>query len=464
MTVLPDAGAGSLTRTRVYAGWSLAVVGTGLLTAVLVPLHQGAAPTFEAMLFLALAVACALVGGRWPALGASLLGTLSLNYFFTAPFHTLAVESGLNVLTLMLFAAVSASVASVVDSAARRRHQAGRARAEADTLAMLNRRVLGGEYAEPELLALARDTFGARAAELAPYDTAVPAGDTAVPAAARTLLVLRGVSLAPAERRVLAAFASHVGVLGQREELARQTAAARSLEAGNRTRTALLAAVSHDLRTPLAGIRAAAETLRHHDARLPAEERRELLTAIEESVGRLTTIVADLLDMSRLQTGAVVPLLTAAVPDDVVEAALAGVDADARRRVHVAGPLPAVVADVALLERVLANLLGNALRHSATAVEVTAATDAGRVRIDVVDHGPGVPPDQRAHIFEPFLRLGDQHRGEGVGLGLAVARGLVEAQGGTLHVEETPGGGLTAVVELAAAPAGPAGPAPAVDR
>ena len=170
VTVLAGPAGGSLGRVRVCAGWALAVLGTAGLTAALVPVRQGPAPTFEAMLYLTVAVACALVGGRWPALAASVLGTLALNFFFTEPVHTLAVASPLNVLTLVVFVVVSTAVASVVDSAARRRHQASLARAEARTLAMLNRTVLGGEYDVPRLLELVRDTFGAERAELVERD------------------------------------------------------------------------------------------------------------------------------------------------------------------------------------------------------------------------------------------------------------------------------------------------------
>ena len=440
---------GSLDRRRVLGGWLLAVPGTAVLTAALVPLHRGQAPTFEAMLFLALAVSAALVGGRWPAVGASLLGTLSLNFFFTDPVHTLAVDDGLNVLTLGLFLVVSLAVASVVDSAARRRHQATAARAEANTLGMLNRTVLRGEYDVPRLLELVRETFGAESAELVPPDHPVPPGDSVAPATKHALLVLHGASLGPADQRILAAFAGHVGVLREREELARQTAAARELEAGNRTRTALLAAVSHDLRTPLAGVQAAAETLRLHDERLAPEDRADLLLAIEESTARLTTIVSDLLDMSRLQTGAVQPVLSDVPLDEVVRAALVGLPDDGR--VRTTGSLPMASADAGLLERVLANLLGNALRHTDGAVELAGSTVGHRVRLCVADHGRGVPPELRHRMFEPFQRLGDTASGDGVGLGLAVARGLAEAQGGSLLATETPGGGLTMVVELGAA-------------
>jgi K+-sensing histidine kinase KdpD len=441
-----ETGAG-LSPGRVRAGWALALGGAAALTAVLLTVRQGPSPSFEAMLYLGLAVVCALVGGRWPALTASVLGVLLLNYFFTAPVHTLSIAGPENVATLLLFVVLSIAVASVVDSAARRHHQAMVASREAGTLAMLNRTVLGAEYDVPGLLRLVARTFGAERAELLPAGSAVDAADSAAPAGRGTVLVLRRHTVDASERRILTAFGSHLGMLAEREGLARQAQSARELEAGNRTRTALLAAVSHDLRTPLAGLRASAETLRLHGERLPPGERAELLGAIEESTDRLTALVTDLLDMSRLQTGAVQPVLVDAPLGDVVAKALVGLPTAAH--VCVEAVLAPVVADVALLERVLANLLANAVRYSER-VAVRTATLGQRVRVEVVDHGPGVPDADKARIFEPFQRLGDERRDAGVGLGLAVARGLTEAQGGTLVAEDTPGGGLTMVVELAA--------------
>jgi len=233
----------------------------------------------------------------------------------------------------------------------------------------------------------------------------------------------------------------------EREELARQTEAARELEAGNRTRTALLAAVSHDLRTPLAGIRSAADTLRAHDDQLSSEDRATLLEAITQSTARLTVMVSDLLDMSRLQTGVVQPALSEVPLNEVVDSALKDLSGAARVQV---GLLPSAVVDPGLLERVLANLLVNALRHS-DVVEVSGAAEGRRVTVRVADQGPGVALADRTRMFDPFQRLGDAPAGDGVGLGLAVARGLTEAQGGSLFVEDAPGGGLVMVLNLAAA-------------
>jgi two-component system sensor histidine kinase KdpD len=283
---------------------------------------------------------------------------------------------------------------------------------------------------------------------LVPVDSVIAPGDSAADASRDAVLVLHQVSLDPGQRRVLAAFAAHLGVLREREELARQTAAARELEAGARTRTALLAAVSHDLRTPMAGLRAAASTLRRHDANLSPADRSELLEAIESSTRRLSGMVADLLDMTRLQTGAVAPVMTVVPAETIVESVLS--ELASHGRVRVVPPLPDLTADVALLERAMANLIGNALHHTDGPIEITGRLEGQHACLAVVDHGPGVSPAERNRMFEPFQRLGDQRADDGVGLGLAVSRGLVEAQGGSLHVQETPGGGLSMLIELPA--------------
>jgi two-component system, OmpR family, sensor histidine kinase KdpD len=434
---------GRLSRRRQVVGWALTVAGLPVLTAALVQLTNGTSGiALATMLFLSLAVVVALVAGRWPALVAAVAGALLLNYSFVPPTHTLDVASGTDLFALVVFALTAVAVSSVVDAAARGRAQARAAEQEADTLAMLNRQVLGGEYDVPRLLALARDTFGARDAELVTEQPAPAAGCVVLPAGAGGWLVLPGAELGPRERSIATAFATHVGVLREREELARQSLAAQQLEAGNRTRTALLAAVSHDLRTPLAGLRSAAETLRLLDDRLTDDERVELLVAMETSIARLTAMVSDLLDMSRLQTGVVQTIAEDVPLGEVVRRALAGLDESER---VVVTDLPTAYVDAGLLERVVANLVDNALRHS-DAVTVEGSTDGARVELRVVDRGPGVVAADRARIFEPFQRRGDS--GSGVGLGLAVARGLTEAQGGTLEAEETPGGGLMMVLDL----------------
>ena len=265
--------------------------------------------------------------------------------------------------------------------------------------------------------------------------------------------------------------ASVVEYSGKQFRRATQAAAeAAQLEAADRMRTALLNAVSHDLRAPLAAARASVDTL--HDPRfeLSEEERDELLGAAQTSLGKLSRLVEDLLDMSRLQSGALKPRLEPVAVDEVIPRAIDDVPTAAGRVTFAADPgsVPPALADSALLERVLANLVGNAAKHTASRIELTNTAktrnseDGDKVQtveIRVIDHGPGIPAADHERVFRPFQRLGDRDNTAGVGLGLALARGLVEAMGGELRPEDTPGGGLTMVVAVPARTAAGAGEA-----
>jgi two-component system sensor histidine kinase KdpD len=221
-------------------------------------------------------------------------------------------------------------------------------------------------------------------------------------------------------------------------------------------RTALLAAVSHDLRTPLAAAKAAVTSLRSADVQWDEEDRDELLATADESLDRLTHLVDNLLDMSRLQAGALSVFPRPAGLDEIVARALDDLGATGQAvAVEFPDSLPEVRVDPGILERVIVNLTQNALRYSPEGKPplLIASSLGERVELRVIDRGPGIPKSQRDRIFVPFQRLGDTDNTTGVGLGLALARGLTEAMGGTLEPEETPGGGMTMTLSLPAAPA-----------
>jgi len=254
------------------------------------------------------------------------------------------------------------------------------------------------------------------------------------------VVALRGRSLPASDQRVLAAFAAQATAALERRRLARAAAQAASIAAADKMRTALLAAVSHDLRTPLAAAKAAIGTLRDTELEVPAEDRQELLEAADESLDRLIALVENLLDMSRLQAGAIKLRLEPAAADEILPRAVDHVPESAGRVTLEPVPpaVPPVLADGALLERVLANLVGNAVKHTGSPVLVTVSALGGHVEIRVIDRGPGIPQADWDLVFRPFQRLGDRDNSAGVGLGLALARGLVEAMGGTLTPEDTP--------------------------
>ncbi|MDH6218827.1 sensor histidine kinase KdpD [Streptomyces pseudovenezuelae] len=465
---LPVARGTRLGRSRIIAGWLVGVLGPALLALLLNTVDLGLAN--DMLLFLALTVAAALLGGLLPSLASAAVGSLLLNYYYTPPLHKFTIADPKNIVAIVIFVGVGISVASVVDLAARRTHQAARLRAESEILSFLAGNVLRGETGLEDLLERVRETFGMESAALLertgehdPWTCAGRVGtgppvarpdeaDVDVPVGDHMALALTGRVLPAEDRRVLAAFAAQAAVVLDRRRLQEQADRARTLAEGNRIRTALLAAVSHDLRTPLAGIKAAVSSLRSHDVAWSEEDRAELLEGIEEGADRLDHLVGNLLDMSRLQTGTVTPLIREIDLDEVVPMALVGVPEDSVD-LDVPETLPMVAVDPGLLERSVANLVENAVKYSPQGKQVLVAASAiaDRVEVRVVDRGPGVPDDAKDRIFEPFQRYGDAPRGAGVGLGLAVARGFAEAMGGTLNAEDTPGGGLTMVLSLRAA-------------
>jgi two-component system sensor histidine kinase KdpD len=280
-------------------------------------------------------------------------------------------------------------------------------------------------------------------------------GQLSVPLDDDEQLVIVGARLDDQDLSLLSAFTNQLALVLESQELRAEAAMARGLAEANELRTALLAGVSHDLRTPLASIKAAATSLLQKDVVWTPEAEQELLATIDEEADRLNNLIGNLLDMSRIQTGSLQLTMRALGLDEVVPRALDGLGERAGDVVlDVPETLPRVNADAQLLERAVANVLSNALTHSPEGrkVRVEAGTVGGRVDLRVIDQGSGVPPAERAHMFRPFQRLGDAQNGNGVGLGLAVARGFMEAMGGEISVDDTPGGGLTVVLTMKAAP------------
>ncbi|GAA3217819.1 sensor histidine kinase [Actinocorallia longicatena] len=449
----------ALSRGRITAGFVLSVLGPALLTLALVPLSDRLALTTDVLLYLTVAVGVALVGGLWPAVIAALAGGVLANWYFTPPLHTLDIDTGENLLALLLSLLVAVAVSLVVDLSARYRRRAARASAEAATLSHLSTEALRSDRSVEALLEQVRETFSLESvtmlergedgwtvvARAGGTPCAVPEeADVRVSASDDLLLALRGRTLPASDRRVLSAFAFQAEAALDRRRLRAEAGRARSLAEADRVRTALLAAVSHDLRTPLASIKASVGSLRQQDVVWDAADEADLLATIEESADQLNGLVADLLDMTRLRTGVVAPLTRAVPLDEVVLKAVLPLP-PGRLRIEVPETLPQVSTDPGLLERAVANVVANALRHSEGPVLVSGSEGAGHLELRIADRGPGVADADKERIFAPFQRLGDAPGGAGVGLGLAVARGLTEAVGGSLTAQDTPGGGLTMV-------------------
>ena len=468
-----------ITPRRRIAGWVLALAGVALLTVVLANLRASVGLPTVLLLFLALVVTTAAVGGRGPAFVAAVAGSLSANWYFTPPLYRWTIADPENIVALVVFLGVAGAVSNFVLASARRAGDANRARAEAQTLAALAA-TTRAEDPLPALVGALQSAFPLEAvAVLRRHDghwqveasagspvPADPAEATVVESLSPdVVLALVGDQIAAEDRYVLNAVSAQLAAVLDRSRLRAEAGRAHVLAEANELRSALLQAVSHDLRTPLASIKAAASSLQDKDVPWSPEDREEFVTTIVEETDRLIALVANLLDMSRLQVGALQSALQPVLLEEVVLGAVASLGPRASDvRLHLDDGLPPVEADPALLERAIANVVENAVRWSPPdqPVRIEAGAFGDRIDLRVVDRGPGIPVGRLEQVFAPFQRLGDTDAGTGVGLGLAVARGFVQAMRGTVEIEDTAGGGTTVVIGLPAATGTTAaGPQPA---
>jgi two-component system sensor histidine kinase KdpD len=479
-------------RERRLTSWLAAIVVPsaicGLIVGLLDPILGVGG---ESALFFVGVLLVALLGGVAPAALSAVLSGLLLNYFLIEPRYTFTIAEPDSAITALVLLVVAVAVAALVDSAAKRAREATLASQEAELLALFAGSVLRGADLGA-LLERVRETYSQRAVsmlrvnhdsevenqeiiacvgqnpcvDVESADTAIEVGDD------EFWMLMSGRKLAARDRRVLGAVAKQAAGLVKQRELTEEAGKAEAIAQADELRRSLLSAVSHDLRTPLAAAKAAVSSLRSNEVDFSAEDTAELLATIEESIDQLTALVGNLLDSSRLAAGVVRPELRRVYLEEVVQRALLGISkgltgfGSAGRSAATRGMTPGgldrvkvevgdavAMADAGLLERVLANLIDNALRYAHDSpVRVNAGQVGDRVLIAVIDEGPGIPRGAEEQLFAPFQRLGDHDTSIGVGLGLSVARGFVEAMGGTISATDTPGGGLTAEIELAAPP------------
>jgi two-component system sensor histidine kinase KdpD len=483
-----------LSPRRRLAALIIGLAGFPLLTVILTAGRGSDSLASALCSYLLLVVVVAATGGIVPATLAAIAGFLLSNYYFAPPIHTFTIADTRDILALAMFLVTAGVVSVLVDVSSRRTAAAVQARSDAQMLARVAGRmvapegnplpalleelvtafrldgatVLGGPSERPSA-----DTVPT-AAELGAgvagggWTVMATAGDTqgmdlasatlVLPLTTREVLALHGTTLAAEDREILAAFAAQLATVLESTRLHAEAAEADSLARANQLRTAILDAVSHDLRTPLASIKAASSSLLSDQLSFGPEERHLLLSTIDEEADRLNSLVENLLDMSRIQTGSVDVLSTTTEVGDLVDAAVASLGPRGQSvTVEMAPGLPQVRTDPVLLERAVANLVDNAIIHGGgLGLRVEAGAVAGRVDIRVIDRGPGIRREDREMVFRPFQRLGDSENLVGVGLGLAVARGFVEAVGGELDAEDTPGGGCTMVIRLSRVDAPPA--------
>ncbi len=483
---LPKLG-GGLTPRRRLLGALVGALALAALTPALAGLRHHTSLASDALIYLVVVVIVALIGGALPALAAAVVSALVLNWYFTLPHHSFTIRSIDDVIALIAYVIVAGLVSIVVDIAARRSAEAARASAEAETLFTLAGSLLRGEQALPALLERVMETFGMTAVSLLQRTSNAPGSERAAPETTRggslrgswtclasvgdqpclqpedgdievpvdddLALVLRGRPLPAEDRRVLAAFAAEVAVAYQQRQLREAAAEAIPAREADRMRTALLNAVSHDLRSPLAVAKATVTSLRSNDVNWKESDRRQLLASADAALDRLTELVTNLLDLSRLQADVLSVFSRPLGLEEVVTLAVDRLTApQGSVDVDVPTDLPEVLADPGLLDRVIANVVQNAMRYSPSGMPVLliGSTHGASVELRVIDRGPGIPESEREQAFAPFQRRDDLSTtgSPGVGLGLAIARGFTEAMGGSLTMDDTPGGGLTVIISL----------------
>ncbi len=465
---LPRLAGPALSAKRRILGFVTALVGGPLLSWLLIATGSDDTITTDVLAYQLLVVVVALIGGIWPAVFAAILSGLTLDFLFIDPLYTITIADPDHALSLVLYVIIAVLVSVVVDQAARRARAARRAAAESELLATVAGSILRGESAVPALVTRAREAFGLAGVRLVASDGSVLATDgepvrdgrlIEVPVGdGRARLELHGRDLDATERRLLDVVVTQLAAALERTDLAETAAEAGALAETDQVRSALLSAVSHDLRRPLAAAVAALGGLRAAGDHLSADDRRELLETADESLATLSVLVTDLLDVSRVQAGV---LAVSLAPVDAAGVVLSALDelgfGPDEVELALDPDLPALRADPVLLQRVLVNVLSNAVRFTPPGSRARVATSrlGGVAEIRVIDHGPGVAPDRRDDMFAPFQRLGDTDNTVGLGLGLALSRGFAEGMGGTLTPEDTPGGGLTMVVALPVASAEP---------
>lgn len=461
-------------RERRLISWLAAVIIPSAICTIAVTLLDPYLDTGgQSALFFIGVLLVGLLGGVAPAVLSAVLSGLLLNYFLIAPRHSFTIAAPNSAVTELVLLLIAVAVSVLVDSAAKRTREARRAAREAELLTLFAGSVLRGADLAT-LLERVRETYSQRSvsmlreqsghrkviasvgkdacATVDSADTAIEVGDD------EFWMLLAGRKLAARDRRVLGAVAKQAAGLVRQRELAEEAGRTEAIVRADELRRSLLSAVSHDLRTPLAAAKVAASSLRAADIAFSPEDTAELLATIEESIDQLTALVGNLLDSSRLAAGVVRPERHLVYVEEVVQRALVSIGKGATGfyrsaidRVKVDVGDAVAMADAGLLERVLANLIDNALRYAPDCVvRVNAGRVGARVLINVVDEGPGIPHGTEEHVFESFQRLGDQDNTTGVGLGMSVARGFVEAMGGAISAGDTPGGGLTVLVDLPA--------------
>ncbi len=453
-----------------------AMIGPVVATAVAIPI-QGTGPVSAVSLYMLGVVAAAAIGGLWSGLGAAALSFLGLNFFFTPPRHTLRVNKWEDGVALVVFLVVATIVGSLLARALDERSRAARREQETRLLNYLSSRLLSGDPLERVLgdfstalldpFGLARCEIRAQAgAEDLEIQATRPRGSADGPAKIVPIVVGKvpfgtitavrpsgARPIAGSDLRLLEACAKQVAVALERARLDAQVRDARFESETSRMQAALFSSVTHDLRTPLASIKAGVTSLLDEGVTHDTEQQRELLRTVLEETDRLNRLLGNILDLAKVRAGALAPAKELTAIDEVIEAVLARMRPTLtgfKVRTILRPDLPEVAVDPVQIDQVLTNLLENAASFSPPGGEILVSASPWQraVQVRVADQGPGIPAEDRERVFEAFYRRDAGDGRGGSGLGLAIARAVVVAHGGRIWIEGAPGGGTAVVFEL----------------
>jgi two-component system sensor histidine kinase KdpD len=456
-------------RRRIWFGYAAAVLGPALVTGIAASLPSPRGTTIPALLYLLAVVATAVIGQLWQALLASSLSFVCLDFFFTDPLHTFVISKAEDLVALAVFLAVSATVTGAITVALEQRARAESREHQVRALYNVTAGLLSGgglDEALGDLASSLRGMYGLKGCRVMVFDhegaehqralsgsmegetTTVPLAADGRPVGRIEMAGVTPGAIAGAGEEVLETFAGQLALALERARLGEEAAGARLDAESSRIRAALFASVTHDLRTPLASITASASSLLEEGVPFTDDQRRELLRTILEESERLNRLVANLLDLSRLRAGALVPSMDLVPLEDVISSVVERLRprlAGRSLRERIREGLPPVPMDVMQIDQVLTNLIENALRFSPEGSEIgiSAVRWQDMVEVKVSDRGPGISEDERPQVFQEFYRKDVGERRSGTGLGLAIAQAIVSAHGGSMWIEQTPGGGTT---------------------
>ena len=454
----------SISKQRQKFGFLFGFLSIALLTTVLTLNRPALSITTSLSLFLLAVVSTTAIGGIFPGLIAAFIAPFLVNWFLIPPYQTLRINDAENILELVVFVSVTTIVSIFVSQASRRSIEAKRAWNEASTLASLSEPTPSDSL--DNILKLLLQTFQLELVTIVDtndesHQTIAQVGNISTegnskpvftsPISEGIILAAYGNSISADDYRVLQVFIGHLAKAIEQRHLREIALAADALERADELRTAILRSVSHDLRSPLASIKASVSTLRQTDVTWPEDTQQEFLSSIESETDRLTSIVTNLLDLSRLESGAMQPAIRAVSLEEVVPSVVHYFEANHKNlNLELPADIEDVAVDPALLERVISNLLDNAFKWSPSQSTVTirAHQSGNYAQIHFIDHGPGISQEHKQLVRQPFHRVGDKSQNGGLGLGLAIADRLVESMNGRLELRDTPGGGLTSVVLL----------------